>query len=454
MLETLHRRLPGKVSQRAADLEQHSTDETARERRTPTAVVFATHLDDVSQTLAWSQETGVPLIPYGAGTSAEGHIVPLGGEVALDLSGMDQVLAVRPGDFLAVAQAGVTRTALHAAVSGQGLFFPVDPGGDASLGGMAATNASGTTTVRYGGMRANVLALQAVLPGGKVIRCGRGVRKTSSGYDLKDLFIGSAGTLAVFTELTVKLHPQPVHVHAQRVFFSSVAAAVEVAAQIMGSALPVARLELVDALSMRAINRYLDAGAAGFLESPALFVELHSSSEAAIGAEAAEVAELARTGGALEITTARHTADRTALWAARHQLFFAVKALYPGRQYLITDTAVPLSEVPEMVSVTEKEAVALGLDVVIAGHVADGNVHTIVPITADEADRAHEFSDRLVEHALSVGGTATGEHGIGVTKKKYLRREHGDAVDVMATIKSALDPRGLLNPGKILDPPS
>jgi D-lactate dehydrogenase (cytochrome) len=450
-LDELHRRLPGRVSERAADLESHSGDETGRVARPPAAVVWATSTEDVREVLSWSAETRVPVIPYGAGTSAEEQIVPLGGEIALDLSGMNRVLAVRPADFLAVAQPGVTRTALNRAVAAAGLFFPVDPGADASLGGMAATNASGTTTVRYGGMRANVLAVEAVLPGGRTVRCGRGVRKTSSGYDLKDLLIGSAGTLAVLTELTVTLHPQPAHAHAQRIVFGSVEAAVAAATEVMGAALPVARLELVDALSLRAVNRHLGTR---YAEAPALLTELHSATRAAVETEAAEVEAIARSYGAREIASAHRAADRAALWRARHQLFFAVKALYPNRRYLITDTAVPLSGVPEMVRVTEREAAALELDVVIAGHVADGNVHTIVPVAPAQEEAAREFSDRLVEHALAAGGTATGEHGIGMTKKKYLRREHGDAVDVMAAIKAALDPYGLLNPGKILDLPS
>lgn len=448
MLATLNRSLPGKVSRRPADLELHGTDETERTRGRPAAVVFATHPDDVRTTLAWAAEAGHPVIPCGAGTSMEGHIVPLGEEIVLDVSGMNAVLDVRPEDFLAVVEPGLTRTALNRAAAGHGLFFPVDPGADASIGGMAATNASGTTTVRYGGMRANVLAVQAVLPGGTVVRLGRAVRKTSSGYDLKDLLIGSAGTLGVFTELTVNLHPVPEHVHAQRIFFAGVEEAVRAAYEIMAAALPVARLELVDAASMRATNRYLGLDDP---ESPALFVELHSSSAAAIRAETADIDAIAAGNGAVAIAAATRQEERTALWHARHQLFFAIKARYPGCRYYLTDTAVPLSEIPEMVRMTQATAAALGLEVVIAGHVADGNVHSVAPYKDGDEDRVQEYSNRLVEHALSVGGTATGEHGIGVAKKRYLRAEHGAAVDVMAAVKRALDPRGLLNPGKIID---
>ncbi|WP_238009336.1 FAD-binding oxidoreductase [Dactylosporangium sp. AC04546] len=447
MLEVLRRRLGAKVSTRDADLDLHSRDENYPVVRRPAAVVYAEHVDDVLQTLAWSAEYGVAVIPFGAGSSAEGHVVPLGGEVSLNLSRMNRVVSIQPPDFLAVVQPGLTRMGLNRAVRDHGLFFPVDPGADASLGGMAATNASGTTTVRYGGMRQNVAALQVALADGRLVALGRGVRKTSSGYDLKDLLIGSAGTLGVITELTVALHPTPSHVHTQRVFFSAVPDAVDAAYAIMGSALPVARLELVDALSMRAINRYLDRR---YPEQPALFVELHASSAAAMAPEAAEIDEIVREHGARSVSAARDETDRQALWEARHQLYPAIRALYPHRTYLITDTAVPLAAVSEMVAYTGEQAARLRLDVVIAGHVADGNVHSIAALTEHDRERADEYSDALVERALALGGTSTGEHGIGLSKRKYLRAEHGEATDLMIAIKHLFDPRGLLNPGKVV----
>jgi D-lactate dehydrogenase (cytochrome) len=447
MISELVRELGGKVSLREADRESHGRDENYPVSRSPAAVVYAEHVDDVCATLAWSSRAGVPVIPFGAGTSAEGHLIPSGDEISLDLSRMDRVTRVRPEDFLAVVEPGVTRTRLNAALRDTGLFFPVDPGGDASLGGMAATNASGTTTVRYGGMRANVTALQVALAGGALVRLGRPVRKTSSGYDIKDLLIGSAGTLGVITELTVALHPVPDHVHTERVSFPSVAAAVAAAYAIMACALPVARLELVDTLSMRAVNRYLGRS---YPEQPHLFVELHSSTRTAAEAEAAQVVEIVDEYGATARVPARDEADRAALWEARHQLYWAIRSLFPGREYLITDTAVPLSAVTEMVAHTESEAVRLGLDVVIAGHVADGNVHTIVAVDPGSREASQAFSTSLVEYSLAVGGTATGEHGIGLAKRAYLRAEHGDAVDLMAAVKNLFDPRGLLNPGKIL----
>jgi D-lactate dehydrogenase (cytochrome) len=360
---------------------------------------------------------------------------------------MNRILAVRPLDFLATAQPGVTRNALNHRLRHDGLFFPVDPGADATLGGMAATNASGTTTVRYGGMRQNMVALQVALADGRLIRLGRPVRKTSSGYDLRDLFVGSAGTLGVITEVTVALHPQPAHVHAVRVFFPTVPAAVATAYQLMAGAVEVARLELVDALSIRAIDRHLGRD---YPQLPALFIELHAASAVAIEAALAEIRQIAGDNGALELSAAGDPAERAALWEARHQLYWAIKGLYPGRTYLITDAAVPLSAVAELVDHTVRQAAELALDVVVAGHVADGNVHTVVAVREEDRARAGTFADRLVERSLALGGTATGEHGIGLAKRKYLRAEHGAAVDVMAAIKQVLDPLGILNPGKVL----
>lgn len=449
--QSLDDAVPGRVSRAPADLEAHGRDETDRIAAMPSAVVFARDVDDVRATLSWASAAGVGVVPYGAGTGLEGHTVPSGDEIALDVGALDRVLSVEAADFQAVVQPGVTRTALDRAVRNEGLFFPVDPGADASLGGMAATNASGTTTVRYGGMRPNVRALEVVLADGSLVRLGRGVRKTSSGYDLKDLMIGSAGTLGVITELTVALHPVPEHLHAARVSFSSVIDAVAAAYAVMAAALPVERLELVDAASTAAINSY--AGERLLPEGPALFVELSSSSAAAVAAEVEAVAEVAADHGALEVAAAQDAGARRALWAVRHSLLHAIRARYPGRHYHITDTAVPLSKVADMVAAAQEIAAELALEIVVAGHVADGNVHTVVPVVASDpgdVERAGRYSDRLVEYALAAGGTATGEHGIGVTKRRYLRAEHGAAVDLMAAIKQALDPRGILNPGKVL----
>jgi D-lactate dehydrogenase (cytochrome) len=447
MIGTLRAALGEKVSVNQAVLEAHGRDENYPQTQLPLAVVFAESVADVQATLAWAREHHTPVIPFSAGTSLEGHVVPQGPAVSLDLSRMSRILDVRPADFLAMMEPGVTRTALNTALRSSGLFFPVDPGADASVGGMAATNASGTTTVRYGGMRANTTALEVVLANGELLQLGRPVRKTSSGYDLKDLFIGSGGTLGVITRLTLTLHPIPEHIHTLRVFFPGVVEAAEAAYAVMASALPVARLELLDMLSMQALNRQLGRA---YPEHPALFVELHSSTAEAIAAESRVAVDLMRAAGACQIDVARTQEERTAQWEARHHLYWAVRHLYPGRTYVITDTAVPLSRMPEMVGYTQDLLAELGLEGGVLGHVGDGNLHTLIAATANEQDRAEMFSTRLVQRALELGGTATGEHGIGLAKRKFMAAEHGPALGWMQRLKALFDPDGLLNPGKIV----
>ncbi|WP_280267094.1 FAD-binding oxidoreductase [Nocardia wallacei] len=398
--------------------------------------------------VGWARDTRTPLIARGAGTSLEGHLLARGDELILDLSQADSILGLSPGDFTATVQPGVTRTRLNAAAAEFGLQFTVDPGADASLGGMAATNASGTTGVRYGGMRANVLALQAVFADGTHARLGRAVRKSSSGYGLEDLLIGSAGTLGIITELTVRLHPIPEWLRSLRISFPSVDDAVAAAVEMLGLALPVSRLELVDAASMAAIN---DFRGAAYAESPALFIDVEAASSAAAASDEAEIRRVCGAHDAVDIAQARTHTERHALWEDRHLLFFALKARSPGHRFLVTDTAVPYSRIAEAVGTATRLGAELGLDVSVAGHIGDGNVHAVVPYTDATQDAAQRFSDRVVRHALAVGGTASGEHGIGVAKKRYLREEHGAAVEVMAAVKRALDPLGLLNPGKILD---
>ncbi len=445
-LETLAAQLGQKLSLAPADLETHSKDESYPERHPPTAVVFADCLEDIETTLAWARENQTPVIPFGAGTSLEGQIIPQGQAISLDVSRMNKILEIRPEDFLAVVEPGVTRKALNEALKGTGLFFSVDPGADASLGGMAGTNASGTTTVRYGGMRQNVLALQVVLSNGEVLELGKAVRKTSAGYDLKDLFIGSEGTLGIYTRLTVKLHPLPSFIHTQRVFFASLEQAAEAAFSIMASGLPAARLELVDALGIKAINQYLERN---YPVQPALFMEFHSSSEAALEAEAALAFELMQDAGATSIDAARTGEACTAQWEARHQAYWALVNLYPNKEYLSTDTAVPISKMPELVRFSSQLLEEMHLTGCILGHVGDGNFHTL--LVCDYGDpRADAFSQRLVEHTLALGGTCTGEHGIGLRKKKYLALEHGAALGWMQQIKKLFDPMGILNPGKVV----
>jgi D-lactate dehydrogenase (cytochrome) len=439
-----------KVTTNPTVLQSHGRDENFPEVRPPLAVAYAEQLEDVQTVVHWCGAHHVALIPFGAGTSLEGALVPADPQVptlSLDLSRMNRVLSIQPENFLAVVQPGVTRTALNTALRYTGLCFPVDPGADASLGGMAATNASGTTTVRYGGMRPNTLALQVVLANGEILRLGRPVFKTSSGYDLKDLFIGSAGTLGVITELTVRLHPLPEHVHTLRVFFPSITAAAEAAYAVLTSALPVARLELVDELSMRSINRYLGRR---YQEAPGLFLEFHSATAAAMETEVALVEALMREAGATDLAVARTPEERTAQWEARHHVYWALVNMHPGHVYLITDTAVPLARLPESIAYAQQLLGEMGLHGSILGHVGDGNFHTLVAVPPADYERAHAFGEKLVHHALALGGTASGEHGIGLVKRGYMAEEHGAALDWMRRVKALFDPDGLLNPGKII----
>ena len=439
---------PG-IDTRLSVREGFTRDETGLRGRVPRGVVHAHSTADVVECVRWAGAVGVPVIPVGARTSLEGHLLPLGDEVMLDVSAMSEILRVDPSDFVAVVQPGVTRRQLAAALSPYGLHFPVDPGADATLGGMAATNASGTTSVRYGGMRRNVLSLTVVTADGTVHRLGRPVAKTSSGYDLKDLFIGSGGTLGVVTELTIRVHPVADSQGSVRLSFPDVAAAVGAATDLIGTATPVSRLEFVDAASSSALNRFCGGGLPA---SPALFVDVEATSTAALVDVLDGVEAVARDHGLLEGCRAQSVADRSALWDMRHRLFPAIKAAHPGHDFLVTDTAVAYSRIAGAVAHAHRVAGELGIDVTTAGHIGDGNVHAVVPYSGATFDRARRFSDRMVEHALSVGGTATGEHGIGLAKKRHLADEHGSACALMAAVKTALDPQNMFNPGKVLDP--
>lgn len=447
MLDSLKTALADKVSTSASDLETHSHDEGYPGRNPPVAVVYAQSLEDIQKALSWARETGISVIPFGTGTSLEGHVLPQALSISLDLSRMNRVLEVQPEDFLVTAEPGVTREALNSALKGTGLFFPVDPGANASLGGMASTNASGTTTVRYGGMRQNVLALQVVLANGEALELGRAVRKTSAGYSLKDLFIGAEGTLGVITRLTLKLHPLPAHVHTLRVFFDSLESAADAAYALMGSGLPLARLELLDELSLRAINQYLGRD---YPERPSLFVEFHSSTPEALGAESQMATVLMNEVGAVSVDAAKTPEERTRQWEALHQLYWALVAQHPGHKFMITDTAVPISKMPDLVRHAQSLLSDLSLSGSIIGHVGDGNFHTLVAVNDERYPDAEKYAVRLVEKALELGGTSTGEHGVGLRKKKYLVQEHGAATEWMRQIKGLFDPQNLLNPGKIV----
>jgi D-lactate dehydrogenase (cytochrome) len=446
-LDDLRARLGEKFSVDLYAREAHGRDENATPGELPLGVVYAESVADIQALLAWANETRTAVIAFGAGTSFEGHIVPQGPAISLDLSRMNHVERVAPEDFMVEVQPGVTRVALNEALRPTGLFFPVDPGADASLGGMAATNASGTTTVRYGGMRANILALDVMLANGESLTLGRPVRKTSSGYDLKDLFIGSAGTLGIITKLTLRLHPVPDQIHTLRVVFPTMTDAAQAAYQIMASALPVARLEFLDAAAIHAINQNL---ARTYPEQPALFVEFHSSTAEAIDAEADQAEEIVREAGAQLIERAQSADERQKVWEARHKAYWAFITQYPGQRYFITDTAVPLSSVVELLRYAQAQLEEMSLPGSIIGHLGDGNFHTNIATSPEEIVRAQEYSERLVARALELGGTASGEHGIGVVKRKFLDAEHGAALKWMQGVKDLFDPNRILNPGKEL----
>ncbi|HNQ74993.1 MAG TPA: FAD-linked oxidase C-terminal domain-containing protein, partial [Pseudothauera hydrothermalis] len=392
----------------------------------------------------------VPVIPYGVGSSLEGNILAIRGGVCVDFSQMNRVLAVHAEDMDAVVQPGVTRKQLNAALHGSGLFFPIDPGADASLGGMAATRASGTNAVRYGTMRENVLGLTAVLADGRVIRTGGRARKSSSGYDLTRLLVGSEGTLGLITELTVRLHPLPEAVSAAICTFPDVDAAVRTVIQTIQLGVPVARIELLDSLTVTAINRYSKTT---LREAPMLFFEFHGS-PAGVEEQAATVQELARENGGEDFEWATRPEERSRLWQARHDAYFACLNLQPGCRGITTDVCVPISRLAEAIAGTRADIAASGLTAPIVGHVGDGNFHTLIlvdPADSAQIERAEALNRRIVERALALDGTCTGEHGIGFGKQAFLLAEHGEAaVDAMRLVKQALDPHNLLNPGKVV----
>jgi D-lactate dehydrogenase (cytochrome) len=428
-------------------LEQHAADLSYHAPQRPDVVVYAESTAEVAAVLELADASGTPVVPFGAGTSLEGHVIPLRGGISLDLTRMDAIVAVRRDDLTATVQPGVTRSQLETAVGPHGLWFPVDPGADATLGGMAATNASGTTTVRYGGMRAHVLELEVVLPGGSVIRTGSRAVKTSAGYNLTNLFIGSEGTLGVITELTLRLHPIPDDIVVARAAFPSVEAACRAAAAIIGAGVPVTRCELLDAATIAALNAF--AGTA-FPESPYLFVEFGGSG---VDADLETTRELAHDEGATAFEAERDPTARARMWSARHNALMASLALAPGAKAMTTDVAVPVSELAAAIEQARRALDGSGLRGGIVGHVGDGNFHVAFLLDPDDEAsiaQANALNTTLVSDALARGGTCTGEHGIGFGKLAYLEREHGDLVPFYRGIKQLFDPNGIMNPGKVV----
>ena len=451
--ETLTRALQQQLGERfstaRAIREHHGKDESSYPHALPDAVVFPHSTEDVVAVVNLCRSHGVPMIAYGAGSSLEGHILAIHGGVCIDLSQMNQVLAINAQDMDATVQAGVTRKALNEQLRHAGLMFPVDPGADASLGGMASTRASGTNAVRYGTMRENVLALTVVTPDARVIRTASRARKSAAGYDLTRLFVGAEGTLGIITEVTVKLHAVPEAMSAATCSFASMAGAVDTVIQTLQAGIPIARCEALCATTMRAINAYSHTS---YREQPTLFLEFHGS-KASVEEQAQQVQQIALELGGTDFVWATHQEDRNRLWAARHQAYFACMQLRPGSRAISTDVCVPISRLTECMLQTAEDIARASMPIPMFGHVGDGNFHLVIPIRPDNRDEAEEakaFNQRLVDRALAMEGTCTGEHGIGMGKIDYLKKEHGEGHALMREIKHCLDPLNLMNPGKLI----
>lgn len=446
----LRQLLGDRFSTAPAVREQHGRGEAYHEAAPPEAVAFARSTEEVSRVVEVCAAHGLPVIPFGAGTSLEGHVAAARGGVSVDLTQMNRVLAVHAEDLDATVEAGVTRKQLNAHLRDTGLFFPIDPGADATLGGMAATRASGTNAVRYGTMKENVLGLTVVLADGRVIRTGGRARKSSAGYDLTRLFVGSEGTLGVITELTVRLYGVPEAISAAVCSFPSVEEAVSAVILTIQSGIPVARIELLDELQMRACVAF--SKLEGYRLAPTLFYEFHGS-QAGVREQAEQAMAIARDFGGDDFQWATRPEDRNRLWQARHDSYYAALSLRPGAKGWATDVCVPISRLADCIGETRADLAESGMLAPIVGHVGDGNFHLLMlvdPERPEEMERARAINKRLVRRAIAMGGTCTGEHGVGLGKIESLAEEAGEAVAVMATLKRALDPKDILNPGKIV----
>jgi len=446
--EELQQILGERVSAAEVVREHHSHGESTHVPGVPDLVCFPRTTDEVSRIVLVSARYGLPVIPFGAGTSLEGHVHAVRGGICLDMRQMNRVLRVSVDDMDATVEAGVSRKQLQKALEQTGLTFFIDPGADATLGGMAATRASGTTAVRYGTMRENVLGLTVVLADGQVIHTGTRARKSSAGYDLTRLFVGSEGTLGVITEVTLRLHAQPEAATAAICHFDTIEDAVKTVIEVIQLGVSVARVEFMDDHQVDAVNRYSGLNLA---LKPTLLFEFHGVSEASV-AEAASMAEaLSREHGGLGFAWQTTLAEREKLWKARHDVYYATRALRPGSNVLTTDVCVPISRLAECIVATRADLDAASFPAVMVGHVGDGNFHVQCLLGPDQVAEADAFAERLVERAQAMGGTCSGEHGVGLGKKKYLEAEHGEGLEVMRTLKLALDPENRMNPGKILD---
>jgi len=438
-----------RLSTATAVRELHGRDESYHHPSPPDVVVFPASTDEVQAIVRICARHHTPIIPFGMGTSLEGQVAALTGGVCIDMSQMNAVLAVNAEDMDCTVQAGVTRKQLNAHLRDTGLFFAVDPGADASIGGMAATRASGTNAVRYGTMRETVLALTVVLADGRVIRTSRRARKSASGYDLTRLFVGSEGTLGIITEVTLRLFGTPEAISAAVCAFPDLESAVNAVIATIQVGVPVARIELLDEVQVDAVNRFSKLD---YTVQPTLFFEFHGT-ERGVAEQAETVGGIAREFGGSDFRWATLAEDRAKLWQARHDAYYAAIALRPGAKGFATDVCVPISRLAECIVETKRDIEETGILAPIVGHVGDGNFHLVMvidPNDRDELERAKALNERLVLRGLAMDGTCTGEHGIGTGKLDFLTAEHGDAVSVMRAIKAALDPMNLMNPGKVL----
>ena len=449
LLTELRQILGERLSTSTAVCAQHGKDESYHAPHAPDAVAFAHSTEEVAAIVKLCSEYKTPVIAFGTGTSLEGHVAALAGGICIDLSQMDRILQVNAEDLDAVVQAGVTRKQINEHLRDTGLFFPIDPGADASLGGMAATRASGTNAVRYGTMRENVLALTVVLADGRVIRTARRARKSAAGYDLTRLFIGSEGTLGIITEVTVRLYGIPEAISAAVCAFPTIEHAVNTVILTIQNGVPVARIELLDEAQMSAINKYSKLN---HNVAPTLFFEFHGST-AGVAEQAETVKAIAGEYGGNDFRWATTSEERSKLWQARHDSYYAALALRPGSKGWATDVCVPISRLAECISETKRDLANSPIPSALVGHVGDGNFHLVFmidPQRPDEIAEAGRLNDRMVARALAMDGTSTGEHGVGYGKMDFLVSEHGEALSVMRSIKKALDPDNIMNPGKIV----
>jgi len=452
VIDALVSRLQGDFGERAvtsaAVREHHSHGEGLADSHPPDLVIYPESNEDVSAIVRLCNAAHVPVIAFGVGTSLEGHVAAIHGGVCLDLSRMNRVLEINDADLDCRVQAGVTREQLNAELKGTGLFFPIDPGANATLGGMASTRASGTNAVRYGTMRENVLGLTVVTAEGRIVHTGGRARKSSAGYDLTRLFVGSEGTLGVITEVSLRLYGVPEAVSAAVCQFPDLRSAVDTVIMAMQSGIPVARIELLDDVQMRACIAY--SKLEGFAAKPTLFFEFHGS-PAGVDEQSRSMQAISDEFGGSDYQWATQPEDRTRLWKARHAAYYAALALQPGKQGFATDACVPISRLADCIAETHADILASGLVAPIVGHVGDGNFHLVVlfdPANGDERARAEALARGVSLRAIAMGGTCTGEHGVGTHKLDMVEREHGDAVHLMRAIKRALDPANILNPGK------